>query len=100
MMLGDGLTDATGQRHAMAGLLRLETSFATRRLHLGYRNLTSLTGPFRGSYRGHEFHFASTVKAEGQPLFQASDAEGATLADIGLSLGRVHGSFAHIIDKV
>src|SRR5262249_44216218 len=30
MVLGDGLVDAEGQRHAMAGLLPLETSFARR----------------------------------------------------------------------
>ncbi len=37
MVLGEGLIDADGGRHAMAGLLPLETSFAERRLHLGYR---------------------------------------------------------------
>ena len=37
MALGDGLIDAKGERHAMLGLLRLETSFAARKLHLGYR---------------------------------------------------------------
>ena len=37
MVLGDGLIDANGERHAMLGLLRLETSFAARKLHLGYR---------------------------------------------------------------
>ena len=33
MTLGTGLVDADGTRHAMAGLLDLETSFATRKLH-------------------------------------------------------------------
>src|ERR1700744_4423371 len=37
MVLGEGLTDAKGVRHAMTGLLCLETSFARRRMHLGYR---------------------------------------------------------------
>ena len=37
MVLGRGLTDADGRRHAMAGLLPLETSFQERRLALGYR---------------------------------------------------------------
>ncbi len=37
MVLGRGLVDAAGTRHAMAGLLPLETSFAERKLHLGYR---------------------------------------------------------------
>ena len=37
MVLGRGLADADGRRHAMAGLLPLETSFQERRLALGYR---------------------------------------------------------------
>ena len=37
MVLGEGLEDADGARHAMAGLLGHATSFAKRRLHLGYR---------------------------------------------------------------
>src|SRR6056297_4147263 len=50
MALGDGLTDAEGTAHRMAGLLRLETSFATRRLHLGYRRLQARAGPLRGRF--------------------------------------------------
>ncbi|WP_294609862.1 cobyrinate a,c-diamide synthase [Roseovarius sp.] len=99
MVLGDGLIDADGSRHPMAGLLPLETSFATRKLHLGYRQLTARDGPFRGAWAGHEFHYASTLRAKGPPLFAAQDAEGNTLDDMGLSLGRVSGSFAHLIDR-
>ncbi len=46
MVLGDALIDAKGQSHAMAGLLPLTTSFATRKLHLGYRQLMPLGGPW------------------------------------------------------
>ncbi|MEM6587965.1 MAG: cobyrinate a,c-diamide synthase [Pseudomonadota bacterium] len=100
MVLGDSLIDADGQAHVMAGLLRLETSFATRRLHLGYRDLTSLGGVFHGSFKAHEFHYASTLMAQGDPLFEARDAEGASLPPMGLREGRASGSFAHIIDTV
>lgn len=98
MVMGDGLIDASGQRHAMAGLLRLETSFATRKLHLGYRHLTPKGGPFKGPLNGHEFHYATTLRAEGPPVFAASDAEGVQLPDMGLRNGTSCGSFAHIID--
>lgn len=98
MVLGDGLVDAQGTRHAMAGLLRLETSFAARKLHLGYRHLTPLHGPFEHAVPGHEFHYATTLMAKGEPLFTAQDAEGQLLETIGLSNGHVHGSFAHVID--
>ena len=41
MVLGDALIDADGQAHDMAGLLPLTTSFARRKLHLGYRQLAT-----------------------------------------------------------
>ena len=99
MVLGDTLTDAKGQTHAMAGLLRLETSFETRKLHLGYRALKAATGPFEGVWKGHEFHYATTLSAEGTPLFAAADATGNSLPPMGLVEGNVSGSFAHVIDR-
>jgi cobyrinic acid a,c-diamide synthase len=98
MTLGECLIDANGQRHAMAGLLPLETSFATRKLQLGYRQLTSLRGPFPSHMRGHEFHFATVVReGDGERLFEASTANGTALPAMGLARGKVMGSFAHII---
>ncbi|KJS43646.1 MAG: cobyrinic acid a,c-diamide synthase [Roseovarius sp. BRH_c41] len=99
MVLGEGLTGADGTRHVMAGLLPLETSFATRQLHLGYRHLEAQTGPFPGAWAAHEFHYATTLRADGPPLFAATDAEGTALPPMGLHLGRVSGSFAHLIDR-
>ncbi|MEP5153271.1 MAG: cobyrinic acid a,c-diamide synthase, partial [Planktotalea sp.] len=98
MTLGDGLIDASGTRHKMAGLLALETSFETRKLHLGYRSLTAAQGLFKGNWTAHEFHYASTIRAKGTPLFQAKDATGTELNDMGLQAGHISGSFAHIID--
>ena len=99
MTLGDGLIDAHGTRHQMLGLLRLETSFAARKLHLGYRNLNTAHGSFQGRWAAHEFHYATTVKADGPTLFKASDAEGTVLPDMGLRMDRTCGSFAHLIDQ-
>jgi cobyrinic acid a,c-diamide synthase len=104
MVLGTGLTDAEGRRHAMAGLLPVETSFAERRLHLGYRRavLAAATplGPAGTAWRGHEFHYAS-IRAEGpgEKLFEAWDAEGAPLGFLGRRAGSVFGSFFHLIDR-
>lgn len=100
MTLGATLTDAAGVTYPMAGLLPVETSFAQRKLHLGYRNLTCTDGPLQGHWRGHEFHYATTLRAEGAPLFSATDAEGTRLPPIGITTGRVSGSFAHLIDAV
>lgn len=97
MALGDALIDAQGHAHPMAGLLPLETSFATRKLHLGYRQVETAYGPFAGQWYAHEFHYATTLRSEGPALFSAYDAEGAQLTPMGLRQGRVCGSFAHLI---
>ncbi|MCF2903848.1 cobyrinate a,c-diamide synthase [Octadecabacter sp. CECT 8868] len=99
MALGEALIDADGTSHKMAGLIGLTTSFATRKLHLGYRTLRGLTPAHPETYTAHEFHYATTINAQGTPLFEASDAEGRDLGPIGLTEGRVSGSFAHIIDR-
>ena len=97
MVLGKGLIDAKGIRHEMLGLLPLETSFQQRKLHLGYRQLTPLSDHFNAPVMAHEFHYASTLKADGPALFAAKDADHADLGEMGLHLGRTCGSFAHII---
>ncbi len=98
MTLGRVLIDAEGTPHPMAGLLDLETSFQNRKLHLGYRQLRPLTQSFSEEMRGHEFHYATTLRAQGDPLFGALDADGQEMANMGLQNGTVCGSFAHIID--
>ena len=98
MVLGQGLIDAKGKRHQMAGLLGLETSFQSRKLHLGYRQAQPRIPLFRGPIKAHEFHYASTLSAKGAPLFGVKDADGLSLSDQGLYEGRVFGSFLHIIE--
>jgi cobyrinic acid a,c-diamide synthase len=98
MVLGDAIIDAKGGAHAMAGLLPLTTSFASRKLHLGYRQLKPLSSPWIKPLRGHEFHYSS-VENEGKAdrLFKASNAMGDDLGNIGLRIRNVMGSYAHII---
>jgi cobyrinic acid a,c-diamide synthase len=102
MVLGEALIDGAGARHAMAGLLPLVTSFAAPKLHLGYRQAVALSdGPFGAAgaaFRGHEFHYATTVSRGGAPLFRVADAEGQTRGDEGIVVGRIAGSFLHLID--
>lgn len=103
MMLGRGLTDADGHGHAMAGLLPLETSFARRKLHLGYRTATlRADGPLGAAgqtFRGHEFHYATVTAEAGAPLFACRDAGGTALGAAGLRAGSVMASFIHLIDR-
>ena len=104
MVLGDSLVDAQRHRHPMAGLLPLETSFAERRLHLGYRRATLLgetpLGTSGSHFRGHEFHYATAVKEDAaEPLWSVADAAGTDLGRCGARRGPVCGSFIHVIDR-
>jgi len=102
MVLGQGVVDGNGVRHAMAGLLNLETTFADRKLHLGYRQMSLLAdaplGRYQGRYRGHEFHYASILREDGDRLFAIQDALGEQAVQVGLRAGGVMGSFIHLID--
>ena len=104
MTLGKGLIDAGGVRHAMVGLLPVATSFAERRLHLGYRQAALAgDGPLGAAgtaFRGHEFHYATIVEeSPGLPLFHLGDAAGRQLPPGGRRSGSVCGSFIHLIDR-
>ena len=102
MVLGEGIEDADGVRHAMTGLLGHSTSFAQRKLHLGYREARLLAdnpiGPAGSVVRGHEFHYA-TVLAAGQdePLAELADAQGQPVGRGGGRRGRVSGTFFHAL---
>ena len=102
MALGQGIEDASGVRHAMAGLLSHETSFARRKMNLGYREATLLADAPIGSagtvVRGHEFHYASTTDlGTDPPLATLRDAAGRGLGTAGGRRGHVTGSFFHVI---
>lgn len=103
MALGSGLVDAQGTRHAMAGLLEVETSFEKRKLQFGYRSaiLTEDTplGPAGTPLRGHEFHYSSVLsEGAGPALLKLAAPDGTELGPAGRRRGRVLGSFLHAID--
>lgn len=107
MALGAGLVAADGTRHRMAGLLGLETSFATRRMHLGYRRaqLERRTVLPERDLRGHEFHYATILSQPDAPLARVTDATGAPVAETGSFRiqpggGLTSGSFFHLIAPV
>lgn len=105
MALGAGLVAADGTRHRMAGLLGLETSFAKRRMHLGYRlarPVQALPGLAAGTaLRGHEFHYATILSQPDAALAEVVDATGAKVAETGsfrvTDSGTVSGTFFHLI---
>src|SRR5262249_16140073 len=104
MVLGEGIEDANGARHAMSGLLGHSTSFAKRKLHLGYREARlragSPIGPMGAGVRGHELHYATLAAAGGdEPLAELADAQGRAVGTDGGRRGRVTGTFFHAIAR-
>jgi cobyrinic acid a,c-diamide synthase len=101
MVLGQGLEDGDGTRHAMAGLLELETSFARRSLHLGYRrarlHAAGVLGVRGAEIMGHEFHYARILSVGDEPLADCRDAAGAAVPEAGARRGSVSGTFFHAI---
>jgi cobyrinic acid a,c-diamide synthase len=102
MVLGQGLEDADGVRHAMTGLLGHATSFAQRKLHLGYRQARLLSdcalGKDGSAIRGHEFHYASLIETGNDaPLAEIADGDGNALGTAGGRRGNVTGTFFHAI---
>jgi cobyrinic acid a,c-diamide synthase len=102
MVLGQSLTDAEGHAWPMAGLLGVQTSFAKRKMLLGYRDVTlmgdSPLGKAGTRLRGHEFHYATIIdQGKDDPLVMACDAYGAPPSPSGSRRGNVSGTFFHVI---
>lgn len=87
MAMGAALIDADGVSHQMAGLLGLVTSYAARKMHLGYRHATlqaAMPGRAAGSaLRGHEFHYSTIIDQPDAPLAHVTDATGAMVPETG-----------------
>lgn len=108
MAMGAALIDKDGQSHQMAGLLGIVTSYANRKMHLGYRHATltaSIPGQPNGTaLRGHEFHYSTIIKQPDAPLAVVTDANGAEVAETGshrVQSGGGHstGTYFHLIAR-
>lgn len=105
MAMGAGLVDASGTRHRMAGLLGLVTSFAKRRMHLGYRVArldSAIPGHGSGVLFGHEFHYATILDQPDAALAHVTDANGDPVPETGSTRrfdggGQASGTFFHLI---
>lgn len=102
MLLGRSIEDGDGAVHRMAGLLPVDTSFAKRKLSLGYRRAelceSTRFAEVDTPLWGHEYHHATiTSGAEGQPFARLRDAAGKDLGMAGHRAGLVTGSFFHLI---
>lgn len=97
MVLATHCEIRTGETVPMTGLLPVDISMARPKRTLGYRRLRHASPlPWPADLMGHEFHYSSGTS--GDPLFSATDALGTALPPMGAVLGRVMGSYAHVID--
>ena len=104
MVLGTAIEDAQGITHPMLGLLGHTTSFAKRKMNLGYREAklraASILGRAGTLLRGHEFHYASmTIPGADEPLVDLADGQGRFIGPAGGRRGLVSGTFFHAIAK-
>mgnify|MGYP006281530159 CR=1 FL=1 len=102
MTLGASITDASGREWPMAGLLDVKTSFAARKMNLGYRDVRLMQdcplGPRGARLRGHEFHYATIIeRGADEPLAMAQDAYGSAPTHSGSRRGLVSGTFFHVV---
>ncbi|MEQ8295375.1 MAG: cobyrinate a,c-diamide synthase [Nitratireductor sp.] len=104
MVLGRAIEDADGVGHAMLGLLGHETSFAKRKINLGYRQARlrcdCAIGRAGDTVRGHEFHYARVTQAgDDEALADIADGAGNPLGPSGARRGPVTGTFFHAIAR-
>ena len=82
MVLGEALEDADGETPRMLGLLGHATSFAKRKMNLGYRQAQACAPIARWArpatiVRGHEFHYAQMIApGADEPLAELADGQG------------------------
>lgn len=104
MVLGQALEDADGTSHQMLGLLGHATSFAKRKMNLGYRQATLLSdcpiGKAGETIRGHEFHYARVIDpGPDEALAEIADGTSNALGRSGGRRGPVTGTFFHAIAR-
>lgn len=101
MVMGKSIIGTDGIEYPMAGILGLQTSFESRKLHLGYRAATlhaAIPGyPSGSKIRGHEFHYASTTFQPDPPLASVVNAYGDKVAESGSHRALATGTFCHLI---
>lgn len=106
MVLGSSLETQEKQRYPMLDLLPLDTRMGAR-LTLGYRVLTPAdtamhcVPQWHGlTFMGHEFHYGAVANtgSNAAALWRAHPPDNQNTTHLGCAIGRVAGSFAHVID--
>lgn len=104
MYLGRSLAAVDGTRHAMAGVVPLDTAMLPRLKTLGYAEVSlatdSLWGPAGQVCRGHEFHYSEIIgddgAAEGWQAAYSVRRRRAEPSTEGFARGNVLASYVHL----
>ncbi len=104
MWLGEQIVDAQGVSHTTLGRLPLQTSFATRRLQLGYRKSVfsppghEILGGAQTLY-SHEFHYSALTQCQAPTLScDISDLREQPVTTPYFTEDKILASYAHAID--
>jgi cobyrinic acid a,c-diamide synthase len=102
MYLMQSLTDPDGHEHPMAGVFPFQAVMGPRLAALGYRQVTTRAetplGPAGTVLRGHEFHYSSLTRDDGDvPAVYALSGRLGDLDDReGFLVGQTLGSYVHL----
>jgi cobyrinic acid a,c-diamide synthase len=101
MYLGNSLTDATGETHAMAGVLPFGTEMTRRLVRFGYVTIEvaedCLIGDAGTVVRGHSFHYSQvTVEPGGSRRYVVTHSMSGTQQREGYGEGKVLASYVHL----
>jgi cobyrinic acid a,c-diamide synthase len=103
MLLGAGLTDGNGTRHAMAGVFPFSTRMLPQGMTLGYREVEVVAGGLLPPLvaRGHEFHHSVFDATPDLPdgierLYRVRDPVSGITTREGFTTGRVLASYVHL----
>jgi len=102
MYLSRGLTNLSGERTPLAGVLPLEVRMLPRLKALGYRQVTvqtpCLLGPAGTVARGHEFHYSEiTSEVDGLPqAYRLADRQGQSAQPEGFWQDNTLASYVHL----
>jgi cobyrinic acid a,c-diamide synthase len=93
MYLGKTITDSDGNDFGMVQIFDYSTSIKQRKLHLGYRVVTTDEGIFKG----HEFHHSSLTATDScESKIPAKNARGEDLTMPIFRKGNVWSSYMHL----
>ena len=104
MYLGRSLTGLDGRRHALAGVLPLDTAMLPRLRTLGYAEVSltadCLWGPAGQTCRGHEFHYSKITAGDGaaegwRPAYTVRRRRDADAPE-GFARGNILASYIHL----